>query len=200
MPNYPEKKSTQLEIRLTHSKKSSFMKACEENGVTASEVLREFIDAYLRRSRSMKLKNLAKDVAMKLIRNPVKTGIGSSLAVLAGLTASVLLPGTSVAEGQYVQPLNYPKQAVYPKELAQKGVEGKCEVRFSVDAQGVVEPGAKADCTHEGFVRSAENAVYSLQFEPRMKNGKPVRMPNVVYPFEFLMSYEPQAEKKDFRP
>ena len=192
MPKYPEKKSTQLEIRLTHSKKSSFMKACENNNVTASEVLREFIDAYLRRSRSMKLKKNAKDVAMKLVKNPVRTGLGTGAAVAVSLGLTTLVTGVSSAENLYVQPLNHPSQVVYPLELAEKGIEGKCEVRFSVDEKGLVEPGAKASCTHEGFVRATENAVYALQFEPRIENGKAVRMENIVYPFEFSMNYKPQ--------
>ena len=37
------------------------------------------------------------------------------------------------------------------------------------------------------FARTAENAVYSLRFEPRLENGVPVRMENLVYPFSFSM-------------
>lgn len=195
MSKYPEKKSTQLEIRLTPTEKSAFMKACEENDSTASEVLRTFIHEYLRQSRSIKLKTFAKDVAMKLLKNPVRTSLGTGAAISAGLGLTVMLSGASTADDLHVQPLNYPSQVLYPTELAEKGIEGKCVVRFSVDENGLVEPGAKADCTHEGFESASENAVYSLRFEPRIKDGKPVRMLNLVYPFEFSMSYEPQPEK-----
>ena len=50
----PVKKSSNLEIRLTHAKKEAFMAACVENDVSASHVLRTFIDAYLQQSRQMK--------------------------------------------------------------------------------------------------------------------------------------------------
>jgi hypothetical protein len=39
----PEKKSESLEIRLPFSQKQAFMEACRERGVTASDVLRQFI-------------------------------------------------------------------------------------------------------------------------------------------------------------
>lgn len=196
MSRYPEKKSSNLELRLTRSKKAAFMRACEENGVTASEVLRTFIDAYLHRSRSIKLKTLSREVAMTLIRNPIRTLSGASATLAAGFGLAFLVTGTSAAEDQYVQPLNFPTGIVYPGELAAQGIQGSCEVRFSVDTRGFVEPGAKASCTHDGFVRPAENAVYSLRFEPKLMEGKPERMTNLVYPFEFSLNYEPEESGK----
>lgn len=41
-----EKQSESLEIRLGYSAKQAFMEACREKGLTASEVVRDFVEAY----------------------------------------------------------------------------------------------------------------------------------------------------------
>lgn len=41
-----EKRSESLEIRLGHSAKQAFMEACREQGVTASEVVRAYVEGY----------------------------------------------------------------------------------------------------------------------------------------------------------
>ena len=88
-----EKKSETLEVRLPHSKKEAFKAACEEEGITASHAVRTFIDAYLKRSRRVKLKRIAEDITMKLFRNPLKTagiaGTGLIAAFLFGASPSL---------------------------------------------------------------------------------------------------------------
>lgn len=46
MKKYREKQSESLEIRLGHCAKTEFMEACRERGLTASEVVREFVESY----------------------------------------------------------------------------------------------------------------------------------------------------------
>lgn len=41
-----EKRSESLEIRLGHQAKQEFMQACKDKGLTASEVIRDFVEAY----------------------------------------------------------------------------------------------------------------------------------------------------------
>ena len=88
-----EKKSETLEVRLPHSKKEAFKAACEEEGITASHAVRTFIDAYLKRSRRVKLKRIAEDITMKLFRNPIKAagiaGTGIIAAILFSASPSV---------------------------------------------------------------------------------------------------------------
>ena len=182
-----EKKTTHLEIRISQSRKDEFMRACEENCTTASDAVRAFVDAYIERSRQVKLKKLAREITMTLIRNPVRTFAGTGVFAASGLVAAFLFAGSAATAAEYVQPLNHPTNIVYPAELARAGVEGNCDVYFSVDTEGLVEPGARAECDHQDFARTAENAVYSLRFEPRLENGVPVRMENLVYPFSFSM-------------
>ena len=89
----PEKKSETLEVRLPHSKKEAFKAACEAEGITASHAIRTFIDAYLKQSRRAKLKQIAEDITMKLMRHKLKTagifGAGLAGAVLLAASPSV---------------------------------------------------------------------------------------------------------------
>ena len=83
-----EKKSETLEVRLPHSKKEAFKAACEEEGITASHAVRTFIDAYLKRSRRVKLKRIAEDITMKLFRNPLKTAGIAGTGIIAAILSS----------------------------------------------------------------------------------------------------------------
>ena len=77
-----------------------------------------------------------------------------------------------------------PPVAEFPVRMAERGIEGRCEVRFNVNARG--EPvDLDADCTHSGFVRAAQQAVSRVRFAPKIVRGQPVERRNVVYPLEF---------------
>ncbi|HBH91240.1 MAG TPA: hypothetical protein DDY27_15175, partial [Hyphomonadaceae bacterium] len=82
-----DKKTTHLEVRISPATKDAFMRECERNGTTASDAVRTFVDAYLARSRSEKLKQIVKDITMKLIKNPVKATVSAS-GVGAGIVAA----------------------------------------------------------------------------------------------------------------
>ena len=83
-----EKKSETLEVRLPHSKKEAFKAACEEEGITASHAVRTFIDAYLKRSRRVKLKRIAEEITMKLFRNPIKAAGIAGTGIIAAILFS----------------------------------------------------------------------------------------------------------------
>ena len=183
----PVKKSSNLEIRLTHAKKEAFMAACVENDVSASHVLRTFIDAYLQQSRQVKLKRIAKDIAMTFIHNPVKTTLGIGSMFCGGIVAAGLLAAPGMTQ-IYLEPLE-PPVPVYPADMADEGLGAKCEVTFTVSAEGTVEKDVIANCTHLGFDDSAISAVLQLTYEPTLKNGQPTRVENVVYPLEYMIEY-----------
>lgn len=74
----------------------------------------------------------------------------------------------------------------YPQSLASRGVQGSCDVRFSVDTRG--RPfGISAQCTDAGFVRAAEQAVSKSEFAPKIVNDRAVERRNVVFPIDFSM-------------
>jgi len=81
------------------------------------------------------------------------------------------------------QPIS-PPVVQYPRRAAERGIEGSCEVRFDVNAQG--EPfNVNADCTDSVFRREAERAVSRVRFAPKIVRGQALERRNVVYPIEF---------------
>jgi len=81
------------------------------------------------------------------------------------------------------QPIS-PPVVQYPRRAAERGIEGSCEVRFDVNAQG--EPfNVQADCSDSVFKREAERAVSRVRFAPKIVRGQALERRNVVYPMEF---------------
>lgn len=81
------------------------------------------------------------------------------------------------------QPIS-PPVVQYPRRAAERGIEGSCEVRFDVNAQG--EPfNVQADCSDSVFKREAERAVSRVRFAPKIVRGQALERRNVVYPIEF---------------
>ncbi|MEE9380065.1 MAG: energy transducer TonB [Hyphomonadaceae bacterium] len=184
-----EKKSETLEVRMPHSKKQAFKAACEAEGITVSHAVRSFIDAYLKRSRRMKLKQITKEISMTLIRNPLKTTGGIGAAILASLAVFTMTatPGMADTADRDAQPIAPPIPS-YPTDMIDLGLGAKCDATFNVSANGYVEAGMKVECTHPGFVEAVRNAVISLRFEPKLVDGEAVRRTGVIYPLEFRLS------------
>lgn len=181
----PEKKSETLEVRLPHSKKQAFMRACEREGITASHAVRTFIDAYTKRSRRVKLKQITQELIMTLFKNPLKT-TGS---IGATVTAAILLAATpGTADDRNALPIWAPL-ITYPSNMAEQGITGWCEAIFNVSKDGIPE-NINAECTHPGFVKVVMESASTLRFEPKIKNGQPVRRKGVVYPVRFEIDQE----------
>ncbi|MCF6329310.1 MAG: energy transducer TonB [Henriciella sp.] len=183
-----EKKSETLEVRMPHSKKQAFKAACEAEGITVSHAVRSFIDAYLKRSRRMKLKQITQEISMTLIRNPLKTTGGLGAVILASLAVFTMTatPGMADPADRDAQPISPPIPS-YPMDMADLGLGAKCEAVFDVSIEGYVEAGMKVECSHPGFVEAVRNAVITLRFLPKLVDGKAVRRTGVVYPLEFML-------------
>lgn len=81
------------------------------------------------------------------------------------------------------QPIRAPTPS-YPRRAAERGTEGKCDVRFDVDTRG--RPyNVVAKCTDNVFKREAERSVSKVEFAPKIIRGKAAERKNVVYPLEF---------------
>lgn len=181
----PEKKTEMIEVRLPHSKKEAFKQACEEEGITVSHAVRAFVDAYLRRSRRMKAKRIAKDISMTLIRNPIKTTGGLGGAIAAALAIAALSASPSFADRD-TQPIDYPVPE-YPIDLANAGVSAQCDNYFDVSPEGYVI-NLEVKCGHPDFNASARNAISTLRFEPKIVDGEAVIRTGVVYPLEYRVT------------
>lgn len=177
-----EKKTEMIEVRLPHSKKEAFKQACEEEGITVSHAVRTFIDAYLRRARRDRVKRIAKDISMTLIRNPIKSASGIGGLVAATLSAVTLFSAPSFADRD-TQPIRHPVPE-YPERLAIEQVSARCENRFDITPEGYVT-NLEVKCGHPGFEASSRNAMATLRFEPKIIDGKSVKRTGVVYPIDY---------------
>ncbi len=96
-----------------------------------------------------------------------------------------LTPMAPVIPDRPVQPIRAPVP-VYPNAALERGLEGRCEVRFDVDPRG--KPyNVTADCTDGVFTRSAEAAMRKVEFVPELRNGQPMVRRNVVYPLDYVL-------------
>ncbi|MDP3517037.1 MAG: M56 family metallopeptidase [Pseudohongiella sp.] len=88
-------------------------------------------------------------------------------------------------------------EPVYPTRAFQRKVEGWVQVKFTVTAAGTVDPQSVevVDSEPRGmFENSAIKATPEFTFNPRIRNGLPVEVPNVQYVFRYLVSEEPEQQ------
>lgn len=82
-----------------------------------------------------------------------------------------------------LQPLT-PPVPTYPTRAERLGLEGDCDVFFSVSTRG--EPfDIQAQCSDRVFKPAAEKSIKRVKFAPKIHNGLPVTVTGVVYPLEF---------------
>ncbi|MGF1463198.1 MAG: hypothetical protein ACFB2Z_08520 [Maricaulaceae bacterium] len=89
-----EKKSETLEVRLSYAKKQAFMAACRDQGTTASDAVRGFVDAYVRETGRVRIATLAKELSMTPIRHPLKS-LGGALAAACAALAITAAPSAA---------------------------------------------------------------------------------------------------------
>lgn len=99
------------------------------------------------------------------------------------------------SEDRDAQPLR-PPRPVYPFLAAYVGMSGRCDVRFNVDARGYTRH-IKSFCSHQVFCKSATDAVASVVFEPKIKDGRKVPRLNVVYPLWYSIDRPEGAPIED---
>ena len=76
---------------------------------------------------------------------------------------------------------------VYPDRALRRGLEGGCDVFFSIDAAG--RPlRIEASCTDEIFARPSVRAVEQTLFAAKTVNGMRVGQDNLVYPIQYKLS------------
>jgi hypothetical protein len=83
MPNRPEKKSEVIEVRLPYSLKQDFMARARDDGRTASDIVREFIELYLAGSAQAVAQPSAWDGIAANVRKAIRP-----VSVIAGAVAT----------------------------------------------------------------------------------------------------------------
>ncbi len=77
----------------------------------------------------------------------------------------------------------------YPREAARKGFEGYVIVRFAVTEKGDVEDPVVVASKPEGvFDSAATKAVLKFKYQPRVVDGEPIRVDNVMNKFVFELT------------
>ena len=115
--------------------------------------------------------------------------LDTSIAVDSGLDIGTA--GVSSTDGEYLPLVTIVPD--YPERAAQRGIEGWCLVRFTVDANGNVVPDSivveDADPPNL-FDRSSIRAARRFRFQPRVMDGKGVEVPGVPYLFTYKLDDE----------
>ena len=79
----------------------------------------------------------------------------------------------------------------YPNRALERGIEGWCQVSFTVDENGGVVDPVVVDADPPNIFDSASlRAVQRFRFNPRTKDGQAVRTPGVQYVFRFNLEGE----------
>ena len=94
--------------------------------------------------------------------------------------------GLGISDGEMLPLVNIQPQ--YPTRAAQRGIEGWCQVSFTVTAEGGVRDVVVVDAEPQGmFDRSSIRAAERFRFQPRVVNGEAVEVPNVQYVFRYQL-------------
>ncbi|MFM1895081.1 MAG: hypothetical protein RLZZ385_155 [Pseudomonadota bacterium] len=125
--------------------------------------------------------NLDDGPALNIVRNEVQLDADLNLG-----NASI-----SITDGEMLPLVNVTPE--YPTRAASRGIQGWCQVSFTVDENGnvledtiVVVDAEPADI----FDRSSIRAAARFKFQPRVRDGKGVAVPGVQYVFRYVLEGE----------
>lgn len=77
----------------------------------------------------------------------------------------------------------------YPREAARKGIEGYVVVRFAVTEKGAVEDPVVVHSNPKGvFDSAATKAILKFKYQPRVVDGEPIRVDDVMNKFTFELT------------
>lgn len=94
--------------------------------------------------------------------------------------------GISITDGEMLPLVNVTPQ--YPTRAASRGIEGWCQVAFTVTATGGVSDVRVVDAEPSGIFDSTSiRAAEKFKFQPKVVNGEGVPVPNVQYVFRYQL-------------
>lgn len=92
----------------------------------------------------------------------------------------------SITDGEMLPLVNVTPQ--YPTRAASRGIEGWCQVAFTVTETGGVRDVYVVDAEPAGiFDSSSIRAAEKFKFQPKVVDGKGVEVPNVQYVFRYQL-------------
>ena len=142
------------------------------------------------------------------MRKPRHTLILLACALL-GASGSALAQGQppragapdTVAERPQMPELLEFVSADYPKEAAEKGIEGEVILRLTIDTEGRVEAAEVAVPAGNGFDEAARSAALKFKWKPALKDGKPIKVViEYKYTFELQEVEAPPPDQEQPKP
>lgn len=111
----------------------------------------------------------------------------ASINIDAGLDIGAA--GISITDGEMLPLVNVTPQ--YPTRAASRGIEGWCQVSFTVTETGGVRDVIVVDAEPSGiFDSSSIRAAEKFKFQPKVVDGQGVPVPNVQYVFRYQLEGE----------
>lgn len=97
-----------------------------------------------------------------------------------------ILGSDFVVDGEYLPIVRV--EPLYPRRAQSRGLEGYCDVRFTVTKTGQVIDADAYICSSSVFKSTSQKAVLKWKYKPRVVNGNPIDSPGVetrlTYRFE----------------
>jgi protein TonB len=93
--------------------------------------------------------------------------------------------GMNIAEGDYLPIVRV--APVYPARALSRGIEGYCDMSFTVTTTGTVADPIVMFSTSSLFERAATRAVLKFKYKPRVVDGIPVDVPGVTTRIRFQL-------------
>ena len=95
--------------------------------------------------------------------------------------------GTDFAvDGEYLPIVRV--EPIYPRRAQSRGIEGYCDMEFTVTKSGEVTDAVATECSSSVFQNASIKAVLKWKYKPRVVNGEPIDSPGVrtrlTYQFE----------------
>ncbi len=104
-----------------------------------------------------------------------------------GVDLNMTMGGTDFAvDGEYLPIVRV--EPMYPRRAQSRGIEGYCDMQFTVTKTGEVIDAVATECSSSVFKNSSIKAVLKWKYKPRVINGEPIDSPGVLtrltYQFE----------------
>jgi protein TonB len=94
--------------------------------------------------------------------------------------------GDFAVDGEYLPIVRV--EPIYPRRAQSRGIEGYCDMEFTVMRTGEVTDAVAVECSSSVFESASVKAVLKWKYKPRVVNGEPIDSPGVqtrlTYRFE----------------
>ena len=89
----------------------------------------------------------------------------------------------SLAEGDYLPIVKV--NPMYPRRAQSRGLEGHCDLEFTVTSAGTTADVRVIECTSSLFERASVQALLKFKYKPRVVNGTAIAVPNLQHRITF---------------